>query len=261
MNAKIDPEFRDLCRKLTGDEFNQLEQNILIDGVRESIILWDGIIVDGHNRYSICVKHNLKYGTVDKSFGSRDDAKLWIINNQLGRRNLTDLDRVALLESKRPILEKHAKDAKISQLKQGDKVPVVPNLAPRETTGKVRDQLAKEAGVSKMTYEALRKVNREGTEELKQAVRDKKVSASKGATIAALPKEKQIEAIEEEDKPKPKPCTRLKKEDYVIISESAVSFAKYAISQLERIQNNDPTAEEALLIVEEWISNKRSKLC
>ncbi|NLG18825.1 MAG: hypothetical protein GX556_15985 [Fibrobacter sp.] len=104
-----------------------------------------------------------------------------MIDHQLARRNLHELDKVALLEAKRPILEKQAKERQVANLKQGDKSPDTLNFAERGK-GEVRDQLAAEAGVSKMTYTNLRTVNQKGSDELKEAVREKKIGASKAAS-------------------------------------------------------------------------------
>ena len=48
---KIEPKFKNLIRPLQRKEYLQLEQNILSDGCRDPIITWNGVIVDGHNRY------------------------------------------------------------------------------------------------------------------------------------------------------------------------------------------------------------------
>lgn len=51
MELRIDPEFEGKIPPLTTEEFQQLENNILADGVViNPIIVWDGVIVDGHNR-------------------------------------------------------------------------------------------------------------------------------------------------------------------------------------------------------------------
>jgi N6-adenosine-specific RNA methylase IME4 len=88
---KIDDEFKSLIPPLTTEEFEQLEKNILAEGIREPIIVWSGydIIIDGHNRYEIAQRHNLKYTTFGMGFDTRDEVIDWMINNQLGRRNLT----------------------------------------------------------------------------------------------------------------------------------------------------------------------------
>ncbi len=52
-----------------------------------------GVLLDGHNRYAICQKHNLRYDFHLISLPDLDGAKLWIINEQHGRRNLTDEQR------------------------------------------------------------------------------------------------------------------------------------------------------------------------
>ena len=48
---QIDPHFKNLIRPLQRKEYLQLEQNILADGCRDPLIVWNGVIVDGHNRY------------------------------------------------------------------------------------------------------------------------------------------------------------------------------------------------------------------
>ena len=77
---------------LTGDEFNQLEANILEEGCRDPLIVWKNgnefILLDGHNRYRICKKHHIHFEVEEKSFNDEETARLWMINNQLGRRNL-----------------------------------------------------------------------------------------------------------------------------------------------------------------------------
>ena len=94
---KIDPEFRSLIRPLNRQEYLQLESNIMADGSREPIVTWNGVIIDGHNRYEICLKHYIPFATEDMSFASRDEAILWICVNQLGRRNLSDETRKFLI--------------------------------------------------------------------------------------------------------------------------------------------------------------------
>ena len=69
----------------------------LEEGCREPIILWNNTIVDGHNRYRICNQHNIQYKTAQKDFADRDDVKLWIMKNQLARRNLSDIKRISVV--------------------------------------------------------------------------------------------------------------------------------------------------------------------
>ena len=86
----IDQDFKDLIRPLRSQEYLQLEENLLADGCREPIVVWNGVIVDGHNRYEICKKPGIAFSTVSKDFSSREDAIVWICANQLGRRNISE---------------------------------------------------------------------------------------------------------------------------------------------------------------------------
>ena len=86
---RIDTEFKNLIAPLTSEEYLKLEENILAEGCREPIILWQNIIIDGHNRFDICTKHGIPYETVNKDFESKQEAMAWMIDNQLGRRNIS----------------------------------------------------------------------------------------------------------------------------------------------------------------------------
>jgi len=223
---KIDPQFKALCRALTKDEYEYLEASLQDDGCDNPIILWNDTIVDGHNRYEICQKHGIEFNILNKEFESREDAMLWIIHNQLARRNLSDLDRVALLEAKRPLLAKQARERQRAggtlAVRQG-----LVNLPNPENKVHVRDQLASEAGMSGKTYDSLRKVNEKGGEELKQAVREKKVSASRAAKIAELPKEKQDAEISSYHDPASPPIPKIKNEFDDNDSETVIGLKRY----------------------------------
>ena len=91
MQLRIDPEFESRIPPLTDDEFEQLEENILADGIIISpIIVWGDVIIDGHNRFRIVEKHpHIEFTTCERDFNDRNEALAWICKNQLGQRNLT----------------------------------------------------------------------------------------------------------------------------------------------------------------------------
>jgi hypothetical protein len=91
----IDEELQKFIPPLLDEEFKLLEDNILKDGCRDALIVWeqsDGsyILIDGHNRYQICQKHNLLFKVQVISFKDKEEAKDWMILNQLGKRNVTE---------------------------------------------------------------------------------------------------------------------------------------------------------------------------
>ena len=109
----IDPEFKDLIPPLTAEEYNTLEQSIMAEGCRDAIVLWNNVIVDGHNRYAICKKHGIPFNTVQKEFPSRNDAIIWIIKNQFGRRNLPAYERGRLALRLEPLIAEKAKKQQV----------------------------------------------------------------------------------------------------------------------------------------------------
>ena len=94
---KIDPDFRDIICPMTQVERLQLEDNLLADGCREPLIVWNGTIIDGHNRYEICHRHKIPFAIRELQFDCKEAAIAWICANQLGRRNLTEETRKFLI--------------------------------------------------------------------------------------------------------------------------------------------------------------------
>jgi ParB-like chromosome segregation protein Spo0J len=93
---KIDPEFRSIISPLAPDEYYQLEANLSAEGCRDALVTWHGFILDGHNRFEICNRIGIRFKIISVELPSREAAKLWIEENQLGRRNLTPDQRAAI---------------------------------------------------------------------------------------------------------------------------------------------------------------------
>ena len=90
MELKISEEFQNLLPRLSDDEFYELEQNIIYNGVRDPICVWNGTIVDGHHRYELANKYNIEFKITEMEFANEADAKIWIFKNQMARRNVSD---------------------------------------------------------------------------------------------------------------------------------------------------------------------------
>lgn len=193
---KIDPEFKALCRPLTKDELGHLTANILKDGCREPLVVWEtgeeSILIDGHNRHSICTKHGKEFQTSKRQFADRTEAKLWIINNQMGRRNLSVIDMVALVRMKKEALAELARNRKACG--QGG-VLLPQKSAEANGQGEVRHQMAEEANISHFAFEQIATVLDNGAPELIEAVREKVASANSAAEIATKPVEVQREIV------------------------------------------------------------------
>ncbi|KXL52944.1 hypothetical protein CLNEO_14860 [Anaerotignum neopropionicum] len=86
---KIDKDFKNLICPLENKEYLQLEANLLADGCGDPIITWNGFIIDGHNRYELCIRHQIPYTVVEMKFNCRESVISWICANQLGIRNIT----------------------------------------------------------------------------------------------------------------------------------------------------------------------------
>ena len=221
LNAlKIDPEFQGKIPPLTFEELNQLEANILRDGrIINPIIVWQGLIVDGHNRFTIAKKHpEIPFTVHEKAFTNRYEAIIWICKNQLGRRNLTPEQKKYLI-GKQYEAEKCANggDRKSPAAKSGSQIG---NLIGNPKTCK---RIATENGVSKNTVIRAEEFAKgvDAAEEAVPGTRQKvlsgeiKPTAAEIASVARAPPEERPALVAEickskEQKP-PKPSAQKQK--------------------------------------------------
>jgi len=167
---KIEPKFKDLIPPLHPDEYKGLEELIIAEGIRDAIVTWNGVIVDGHNRYEIAEKHGITdYEIKERNFVDETEAMLWIIDNQLGRRNLTKLTRIELTKKMEPLIRAKSKEKQIR--KPLNSVPLI--LAEQNyRENESRAQLAKLADVSQETFRRGEKILENAPPELIQEVRE-----------------------------------------------------------------------------------------
>ena len=168
---RIDNEFKNLIAPLSAEEYKQLEDSIMTEGCREPIILWQNIIIDGHNRYDICTKHGIPYETVSKDFDSKQEAMAWMIDNQLGRRNISAVDRILLAQKKTALLEQQARENQKlggrlkSGINSGNSSEAFDNIdksSDEEFTAiNIRRETADLAGVSEGTVAKVMKIQKE----------------------------------------------------------------------------------------------------
>ena len=193
---KIDREFADLIPPLTEEEYKGLEQSILAEGCRDALVIWNDTLVDGHNRYRICTEHNIAYLTVTKDFEDRNAAMLWMMNNQLSRRNLNDFQRVEIVRK----CENAVKAQAEKRMLAGKSDPM-----PKSAQGTSRDILANMAGVGHSTYEHAATVIDKAPEAVTNAVRKNELSINAGYEVTKMNPEQQNEIsqrIKQGEKPK-----------------------------------------------------------
>jgi len=149
---KIDPELKELLPPLTESEFEQLEANILTSPERVAVVVWKEkeVLLDGHNRYAVCRKNNLSYRIDQVSLPDKDAAKLWVINEHLGRRHFSE-EQKSYWRAKQYEYQKkdHGGDRKSSD-QNGHLITIEANQQDRVST---RQAVAKEHRVGEQTIE------------------------------------------------------------------------------------------------------------
>lgn len=197
----IDEEFEDLLPVLTPEELEKLEKSILQYGMLDPIKIWEEpdtgewIIIDGHNRYKILKKNSIKWHywqdyKIMTELETREDVKQWMLEQQLGRRNLTETERYEIVQKFKDFFQRKAKENQSSGGKG------LTNLSKVNT----RKEMAKATGVSEGTYNKLDKIMQSDNEEIKQKVREKELSIDKAYRMVKNPKPKEKESITPEQK-------------------------------------------------------------
>ena len=156
INLKIDPEFQNQIPPLTDDEYKQLEENILKEGKLISpLIVWNNILVDGHNRYAILQKHpEIYFSTMPLPFVSREEVLAWICKNQLGRRNLTPEQKKFLIgkqysvEHRKPGGNGNNQYTATTQEAVQEELCQIDTIPPTAAEASIRKQIAERNNVS-----------------------------------------------------------------------------------------------------------------
>jgi hypothetical protein len=199
MDIVINEELKAYIDPMTAEEYEALERSILTEGCRDALVLWGNILVDGHNRYSVCRKHELPFQTSQNTkFQSMDDVHLWMIDQHLGRRSVSPFQRGVLALRKREILaeRRQSKAQAVSKEKASspeDGAPpfvVSAEAIPREPlNGRVA--IAREARLSNSQVGMIEKIQKQATQEVVAAVKSGTISINAAAAVSSLPAEEQ----------------------------------------------------------------------
>lgn len=187
----IDPEFRDLLPPLSDDEFQRLRDDINKNGCRDKLVVWKewNILIDGHNRHDICTTLDLPYETMEMSFRGREEVQIWMIRNQLSRRNISDAMRVVLNLKLKPVLAAKAKanikggDRKSNEAKSTNQISdeLIADPTPELNTTK---EIAKASNVSHDTVHKVETVMAKADEPTKAKMLAGDISINKAHKIA-----------------------------------------------------------------------------
>jgi hypothetical protein len=206
MNIVVNEELKAYIDPLTPEEHEALERSILTEGCRDALVLWGDVLVDGHNRYGICQKHDLPFQTVQNTrFKTIEDVHLWMIDQHLGRRSISDYLRGVLALRKKDIVDERRSRA-LAETPSTDDAPfdvdtpatessadstsALPPPAPMNS----RESIAKAARLSSNQVVMIEKIQKQAAPELVAAVKSGVISINTAAAVASLPAEEQVTA-------------------------------------------------------------------
>lgn len=178
MSIIIDKEFQSLIPPLTPEELQQLEENCVKEGIRDALIVWkqpDGndILIDGHNRWNISVRHGgIPFQIKRMEFSDRDAVKLWIYRNQIGRRNLKAAQLIEIGMQMEPLVAEEARKRQLSGKADLSKKSCEGSKPTSHRENRTDYKVAKEIGMSEDTYRKGKAVMNSGDEQLIADVRE-----------------------------------------------------------------------------------------
>ncbi|WP_295860337.1 plasmid replication/partition related protein [uncultured Xanthomonas sp.] len=204
MNIVVKEDLKAYIDPLTADEYAALERSLLAEGCRDALVLWGDILVDGHNRYGICQKHGLPFQTVQNTrFQSLQDVHLWMIDQHLGRRSVSDFQRGVLALRKREILAERRASAAAAEAPAVDATdPDAAGETANDTDTDTppwadapaplsRAELARVARLSSSQVVQIEKIQKQAAAEVVEAVKSGAISINAAAAVASLPEEEQ----------------------------------------------------------------------
>jgi hypothetical protein len=196
LNLTINEELRAFIDPLTPVEYAALERSLLADGCRDALVLWRDVLIDGHNRYDICRKHDIPFRTVQNDrFDSIEDVMLWVIDNNLARRSVSDFQRGMLALRKKEIVATRATQRPADAPTGADEAPAEDAADPSDPPWSTREDVAKAARVSANTLSQIERIRKTAAPQLVDAVRAGTISINAAATVASLPPEAQVAAV------------------------------------------------------------------
>jgi hypothetical protein len=207
MNIVVNAELQAYIDPLTADEYSALERSLLEEGCRDALVLWGDVLVDGHNRYAICQKHNLPFQTIQNPrFETLEDVHLWMINQHLARRSVSNFQRGLLALRKSEIIAAQlaraqaaaADDASQNGAGTSGGAQTDANSSTPPWAGEdhltTRDAIAKAARLSGNQVVMIEKIQKHAAPEVVAAVRSGTISINAAAAVASLPAEEQVAA-------------------------------------------------------------------
>jgi hypothetical protein len=191
LNITINDELRSFVDPLSPIEQAALERSLLAEGCRDALVLWRDTLIDGHNRYELCQKHGIPFRTVhNNTFESIEDVMLWMIDNHLARRSVSDFQRGVLALKKKEIVSARVAERPADEDSDADAA-----LDPASPPWNTREDVARAARVSSNTISQIERIQKAATPELREAVRTGTISINAAANVAQLPESAQLAAV------------------------------------------------------------------
>lgn len=224
MNYK-DHEIATLFPLMSEPELKELSDDIREHGLQEDILIYEGKILDGRNRYRACAMAGVQ---VTSRVYAGDDPVGYVLSLNLHRRHLSAPQKAAVAAEALPHFEEEAKKRQIRKPES-----VVEKIPPQNHLNKSRDQAAAQVGVNPRYVSDAKRI-KEASPETFEKLKSGEISMSEA-------KERAI--------PKPQPLPQLKLD----VADRIWAVAK---SHLDKITPDDVSWDRVMNEALTYISDR-----
>jgi hypothetical protein len=215
------------------------------------------ILLDGHNRWKISTQHGgIPFNIVKKHFGSREEALIWVIDNQLGRRNLPLIDRITLNDRKRSALAAMAKqkiggDRRSEEYVKNHRQEIMPMVSRKEDrSGRTDYKIAKAAGTSEDTVRKVRAINNAGDQRIVESIRSGGMSINQAYNAVTVKKAEAEGRI-------PQTQAQKKRQEVAAAYERHEAYDQSGVANIADARQD---REDRRTIALEWYGNMKTAL-
>ena len=246
----IDPEFKSLFSEMPPEQYAELKASIDKEGIRDDLVVgeWEGksILLDGHTRDRICDDLKIKDIPICRlSFPGRHEAKMWVLQNQFTRRNMTPFQRIEVALQFEDHYAKQAKENRERGVSLNSSKGIV-----------VVEEIAKLAKTSPDTVKKVKKIlKRESVPKIAEAINALRRDDD-GVSIHGV--SEMIRKIDEAEKPTDSKKTKAKPNKKAS-SQEVEKKMDNTISSLDRFEKNLPKKNDRIYFYDKIIKWAKGK--
>jgi ParB-like chromosome segregation protein Spo0J len=256
-------EYANIYRLLNDSEIQKMAESIKEQGQILPIVTYEGLILDGRNRYKACLIAGVK-PRFEEYTGDDPLGRIAALNDHRRHDNPTEL---ALVGERMASLKRGGTGANQYKSAESPSEPSAPVIT--------LQRAAELAGTSKAQIKRVRKAKKDGIPELVDMLESSEITPADADVVSSLPEEEQKKAVAGGITGVKQAAKRIRKSKVSVIPRTppaeipeestvpeagvALTYARTALNALNQIPKRDPSRKQAIALISEWVENNKTK--